>query len=244
MINLIKKIIEFFLLFCLKFNYFIYGKLAFISPKSSTLLKQYLLTDHQTRQWFISKCSMPLFRGLHPKNVFNYRSEFFIENVDENDIVIDVACGTGLILHKVSTKIKKGYGVEIDRSNLSICKTKHAAYNVEYIGEDIMNLNYDEFKKSTGYTTAIFSHILEHIENVPEFLKKVDARKILVCVPSQENWLAQLKIYLGLPYFLDDTHFREYSREMLAHELKQAGYSIKYIGFNPEGEIICRAEIK
>lgn len=244
MVNLLKRAIELFLFICLKVNYFIFGKLALISHRSNTLLKQYLLTDHQTRQWFIAKSAMPLFQGLHPKNVFNYRCEFFLENVDEDDVVIDIACGTGLILYKVSPRVKKAYGIEIDSNNLGICKSRHAAQNVEYLCDDILKINYKELKKITGYTVAIYSHILEHIENVPEFLKRIGAAKILVCVPSQENWLAQLKIYLELPYLLDDTHFREYSREMLSQELKQAGYSIKYMGFNPEGEIICRAEIR
>ncbi len=53
--------------------------------------------------------------GMHPKNVFNYRYEFFLENVEKNDVVIDIACGTGVILKKISGKIKKGYGIDLNQ---------------------------------------------------------------------------------------------------------------------------------
>lgn len=179
--------------------------------------------------------------GLHPKNVFNYRSEFFIDNVNRGDVVIDIACGTGLILKKISPKIKMGYGVDYSYDSIKTCIKKHSEKNLKYIHDDISKIDYKDFKKKTNYTTAIFSHILEHIENVPELLKKVSAKKILICVPSKENWKAQLLIDLDLPYFTDRTHFREYDRDTLKNELKDAGYKIQFIGFNPEGEIICKA---
>ncbi|GEM_PF-4725757 len=205
------------------------------------ILKNYLRYNERINRRIFKRFAIPLFGGLHPKNIFNFRSEFFMQNVDGNDAVIDVGCGTGLILSRIAPLIKKGYGIEMSKDCLEICNTRHSAENLKYINGDLLRIDYEALKKETGYTIAIFSHILEHIEDAPALLSKVDADKLLICVPSQENWHTQLLVYLGLPCFSDDTHFREYTREMLKEELALTAYHIDFIGFNAEGEIICKA---
>jgi hypothetical protein len=76
---------------------------------------------------------------------------------------------------------------------------------------------------------------------VPSLLKKVGAKELLICVPSQENWYRQTLKHLGLRYTTDPTHFREYTRAELKEELARAGYDVTTMGFNAEGEIICSA---
>ena len=207
----------------------------------TAIFKRYLKFHRWFHPRMFAKFCEPLFEGLHPSNVFHYRSEFFIENVCPSDIVIDIACGTGRMMHELSPYIKKGYGIEIDRKNMDLCKSKHGNANIEYIEGDIFKLDYEEFKKNTGCNIAVLSHILEHIENVPSFLKELNAETLLICVPSQQNWFSQLLIHLELPYFTCNTHFREYTREMLQTELTTAAYRIDFMGFNSEGEIICKA---
>ena len=62
------------------------------------LLRYYLKYHERFHNKIISRLTVKIFDGLHPTNVFNFRNEFFLDNVDENDVVIDVACGTGLTL--------------------------------------------------------------------------------------------------------------------------------------------------
>ncbi len=207
----------------------------------TAILKCYLRFHRWFHPRMIAKFCEPLFDGLHPSNVFHYRSEFFIERVCSSDIVIDIACGTGRMMNELSPYIRKGYGIEIDRKNLDLCRSKHDNANIEYIEGDIFKLDYEEFKKNTGYNKAVLSHILEHIEDAPAFLRKLDAETLLICVPSQQNWFSQLLIHLGLPYFTCNTHFREYTREMLEDELKATSYQVDFMCFNSEGEIICSA---
>ncbi len=61
--------------------------------------------------------------------------------------------------------------------------------------------------------------------------------KVLVCVPSQENWRFQYKKSLGLDARTDPTHFREYTTQMLRDEAEKAGYRSTDCYFNSEGEI-------
>jgi 2-polyprenyl-3-methyl-5-hydroxy-6-metoxy-1,4-benzoquinol methylase len=208
-----------------------------------TIYKNYLRIHWWLHPRMTSKFCQPLFGGLSPSNVFHYRSEFFIGHVCSNDTVIDIACGTGKMLHSLSPHIKKGYGIEINKTNFSLCKNKHSADNIDYIEGDIFHIDYNTLKQKTGYTKAIFSHILEHVKDAPALLKAVNAETILICVPSQENWRSQLLIHLKLPY-IGSTHFREYTREMLNNELKAASYQVDFMGFNSEGEIICCATLK
>jgi SAM-dependent methyltransferase len=198
------------------------------------------------RRWldarFLDRALIRLFHGVHPKNIFNYRWEFFAENVGPEDIVIDAGCGTGLILSKIAGQIKKGYGLDCDQRLSEYWKAFPHGENVEPVLADLYSFDFTGFKRRTGYGVCIVSHVLEHIEDVPAFLKRINADRLLICVPSQENWRTQLLVHLGLPYKTDPTHFREYTRDMLRLELAAAGYRVVSMGFNAEGEITCRAE--
>ena len=208
------------------------------------ILSTYLKYHDFLHRMIIARCGAKVFNGLHPKNVLNFRSEYFIEQVRPQDVILDVACGTGLILKRVSPIIRYGIGIDYSEKNIALCKTIHAAENIEYIHEDIHTFDYIDLKKRTGYNTAIFSHILEHIKDVQSILQRVDANRLIICVPSQENWYTQLLIFFGLPYFKDATHYREYTRDMLRKEINSSGYDILSIGFNSEGEIVAVAEKK
>ncbi len=209
-----------------------------------SLLKAYLRLHEKIHPKTIGKFGPRMFEGLHPKNVFHFRSEFFIENVTREDVVVDIACGTGLILHNLARHIQKGFGIEYSPKNVKLCKLKHSKPNLEFIEGDLYHFDYAAFKARTHYTTAVLSHILEHVEKPTELLQKIAADKVLICVPSQENWYRQLLIHLKLPYKSDPSHYREYTRPMLRAELEAAGYQVAFIGFNSEGEIVCKATLK
>lgn len=218
-----------------------------MSMKDSIYLatfKLYWRVQRRVHPWVVARFCTPLFRGLHPCNVFNYNNEFFEDNVSREDVVLDIACGTGKLLHALAPKIARGMGVEINKANLSLCRTLHAADNITYLEQDLFKVDYRRLKAELKYTTATYSHILEHVEDVPELLPTVDAEKILVSVPSEENWSAQLAKHFHLPYKTDPSHFREYTRPRLAEDVERAGYRVEYMGFNPEGHINCRATKK
>ncbi len=240
--NLYTKVLEKLVYYNLKLQRFLFRKFfTKLGFKHTENLKQFLLTDNLIRETFIFKYGQRLFGGLHPKNVLNYRYPFFSENVGFDDVVLDVACGTGLILNKISPIIKRGIGLDYDQDNLEMFNAHHKKSNLEMRLADIYKIDYKKLQKETNYNVAIFSHFIEHVEDPISLLKNVDADTVLICVPSQEKWLAQLKKRLDIPFITDPTHFREYTRKMLLDELVSAGYAADFIGFNPEGEIIAKA---
>jgi SAM-dependent methyltransferase len=186
----------------------------------------------------IAHLAEPLFGGLHPSNVFHYRSEIFKRYVTQEDVLLDIACGTGRMLRELSPHIKAGFGIEISPKNLALCHGLNAVHNVTYVEADLFKVDYKEFLSRNGITTVICSHILEHIEDAPAFLRKVDAPRFLVCVPSQERWEFQIMSHLGL-LALGVGHFREYTPDMLAGELKEAGYLPDTIAYNSEGDLFA-----
>ncbi|HVO65023.1 MAG TPA: class I SAM-dependent methyltransferase [Syntrophales bacterium] len=214
-----------------------------MSQVAKLLLREYLRHIYRIDRKIITFLGTRIFDGLHPKNVLNYRYEFFLENVEPHDVLLDVGCGTGLILNKVAASIDKGIGIDLSSANIKLCHKLHKKHNLEFIQGDILQMDYQELRKSVTYNAAIYSHVLEHVQVPEKLMSRVRADKVLICVPSQENWQTQLLKHLDLPYFSDRTHFREYTREMLVQQLKAVGYRIHYIGFNNEGEIVCKATL-
>lgn len=206
------------------------------------LLRAYLILHGRFHGQIVARLQQPLDGGLHYTNKFNRRHEFFGERVVPTDIALDIACGTGTILKKIAHRIGRGYGIERDPGNLALSRAD-APINIEFIAADIFAFDYGAFVSEKGITVAVLSHILEHIEDVPGFLKTIKVPRLLICVPSEEHAFADLVKSLGIPYLTDHTHFREYTREQLRGHLAAAGYEAISMGFNQEGEIICEAHI-
>lgn len=213
-------------------------------PSNLRLLKRYLQFDHSTRRQTIARLAIPAFGGLHPKNIFNFRSEFFLKHVQADDVVLDVGCGSGKLLEILSGSIKLGIGIDWDAPSIEKVQAKKSHTNLDFIVGNILTYDFPALVRDRQIGIAVVSHVLEHIEHPIEFLHNLACPVLLICVPSQENWLAALKKHYGLPYFTDPTHFREYTRQELVEHLAGAGYSCDEIGFNGEGEIICRASKK
>lgn len=169
--------------------------------------------------------------GLHPKHrIMNYH-RFFVKNIIENDVVLDVGCGNGALAFDVAKKAKKVFGIDIDEGSIEIAKEKYRSDNVEYVvGDATKDLPLQK------YDVVILSNVLEHIENRIEFLSKVKglAPKILIRVPMiDRDWIVPYKKELGVEWRLDKTHFIEYTMESFKEELKKVGliineYSIQF----------------
>jgi SAM-dependent methyltransferase len=205
------------------------------------ILKFFARWNWPFHEWFLDRLSIRAFGGLHPKNIYNFRADFFKENLSQEDVVLDIACGTGRLLKIVAPQIKFGLGLDYSEQNIVLCQ-KEKTENISFLKGDILQFDYAKLIKEHHFTTAILSHILEHLEKPVPFLRQLSIKKLLICVPSQENWRAQLKKNLGVFYFSDKTHFREYTRAMLQEELQSAGYKVHWLGFNSEGEINAIAE--
>ncbi|PCJ21371.1 MAG: hypothetical protein COB02_01935 [Candidatus Cloacimonadota bacterium] len=186
--------------------------------------------------------------GTHPKHKIIKYKEWFVDQINENDSVLDVGCNTGLLAQQLSKKAKFVYGIEIQENLIKKAKKSINEKNIEFICADATTYNFDKML----INCVTLSNVLEHIEFRVDFLKKViknikwldkSNRKFYIRVPIIEReWIAVYKKQMGLDYRLDPTHYTEYTVTEFYEEMKEAGIEV----LNHEirfGEIfsVCRA---
>ncbi len=171
-----------------------------------------------------------LYDGLHPKHLYFTRHQWVEQFIDKQDIILDIASGNGCCAFNLSRKCKKVIAVDLQAPLNQFTKES----NLEFIQEDILKI-VPEIK---NYTFAVAFHILEHLDDPVEFLKKVTAKKIAVMVPHEENWLVSVKKDMGLNWRGDSTHKRLYNRDLLKKHLIEAGYgNIELLEFDGDNGI-------
>jgi SAM-dependent methyltransferase len=164
-------------------------------------------------------------KNIHPKHKIMKYYKFFQKNVSQNDFVLDVGCGNGLVSYEVSKKAKKVIGIDIENNNIKRAKNNCRRDNLDFIIGDATK--YD-FKNKVD--VIILSNVLEHIENRVELLKKLEkiSSKFLIRVPLiTRSWVEMYKKIKGFDYKLDDTHFIEYEEKEFREELKKVGLKIE-----------------
>ena len=95
----------------------------------------------------------------------NYH-KFFVDNIDENDLVLDIGCGNGALSYDIAKKAKKVVGIDLNEKNISFAKERYSKENIEW-GDALKDLPDERFD------VIIMSNVLEHIENRVEFLRRL-----------------------------------------------------------------------
>ena len=187
--------------------------------------------------------------GVHPKHRIMRYKEWFLDNINKDDVVLDVGCNTGMMPKVMSQKAAFVYGIEIDPKRIAEAKTKRQKDNIEFICADATAYDYTKCRPISCVT---LSNVLEHIEHRFDFLKKLIKqvpwqdeanKKRLIRVPMiDRDWITVYKKELGIDYRLDSTHYTEYTYAQFEQELKDAGVQVLFhlVRF---GEIyaVCKA---
>jgi len=162
--------------------------------------------------------------GLHPKHRLMKYHQFFVDNIEPGETILDIGCGNGALAHDVAKKAEKVVGIDLNPNNIKLATAKYSAPNIEYIiGDATTDLPDQKFN------TIILSNVLEHIKDRAEFLNKIKklAPKLLIRVPMiDREWLALYKKEMGVEWRLDQTHYTEYTLEAFKEEIHKAGLKI------------------
>jgi len=169
--------------------------------------------------------------GTHPKHRITGYHRFFVENTDENDIVLDIGCGKGDVAFDLAKKARKVTGIDISGENIASSRKKYQSDNLEFILGDATR--YD-FKNK--FDVIVLSNVLEHIEDRISFLRKISGLSpvLLIRVPLiTRDWISVFKKENNLEYRLSKDHFIEYTEENFHDEMAQAGLTIEkyYVKF-------------
>ena len=214
------------------------------------LLIKPILKLHGICYKLIGNMAIQLNDGVHPKHRIMQYKEWFLDNIKDDYVVLDVGCNTGMMPKVMSKKAKFVYGIEIEKKHIEVAQDLRKKDNVEYICADATTYDYSECMPIDIVT---LSNVLEHIEHRVDFLKKlikqitwknIDNKQLLIRVPMiDREWIAIYKKELGVDYRLDATHFTEYTFQSFSKEMTQSGVMIlnHHVVF---GEIYAVCKVK
>jgi len=146
------------------------------------------------------------------------------DSITPGSRVLDVGCSTG---HWSVLASKFGARVTgIDSNAKSISEAARVNSDIAFV-----NLTVEEYllENSETFDFAIMTHIIEHLEEPEAILEILKGRvnRLLIEVPDVESSpLNFARITLGLPFYTDADHVREYSSESLEYLLSKTGWKI------------------
>ena len=179
--------------------------------------------------------------GIHPKHIITDFHDFYVSNVDSNDVVLDIGCAYGTISKKLSSKVKSILSIDIREDAIILAKKNNSNPKIDY-----KNIDFFELDEDLKFDVIILSNVLEHIEHRHEFLVKclIHAPKLLIRVPAFErDWLIPYKKSLGLEWRLHSDHFIEHKDSQLRDEIISAGWEISHLSCK-WGNYNCIAEYR
>ncbi|MGQ4876411.1 MAG: class I SAM-dependent methyltransferase [Promethearchaeia archaeon] len=172
----------------------------------------------------IGRLATKLNNGIHPKHRIMRYHEFFLNNIDQNSIILDIGCGIGSLAYDLSKKAKKVIAIDKDPLIIKEAKKRYKSDNLKFIIADVTKYKFNE-----KYDYIILSNVLEHIKDRESFLLKIKslADTFLIRVPLiDRSWLPLYFKELGFEYRLDNSHYIEYTLESFKKEMTSAGLNI------------------
>lgn len=153
---------------------------------------------------------------LHKKNRYTFASYY----INEDDNILDIACGDGLGCEIMSKIAKNGKIIGVDlQDSQEFKRIENANLNIKFIVTDATQLELDQkFEKIVCFET------IEHLERQQDFLLSLkdllyDDGLLILSVPRGMN-----SIYLKLP--LNPYHIKEPTANELIELLSNCGFII------------------
>lgn len=170
--------------------------------------------------------------GIHIKHdVMDGIHSFFYERIPSGARVLDVGCGRGVLAYDIVNHTDASVvAVDVNREHLEFARQRfqHSRLRFELcdVTKDVLPMQQVD--------VVVLSSILEHLPNRIELLQTLAQKSrsslFLIRVPTFERHLfAALKRRLGLFAYTDPTHVLEYSPDLFANEMEQAGLGIRYL---------------
>ena len=169
-----------------------------------------------------------------------------LKYIKENQKILDIGCGTGLLDKEIKKKNNIVYGIDISKERLKIAKKRLD----RVFRQDVNQINIPSHK----FDVLIFADILEHLENPllllrtsKKYLKKDGY--IIVSIPNVVVWNIRLKFLFGSFTYkesgtLDKSHLRFFTKKTALELVNNAGYKIKKVDTTPNMSRVLVNSIK
>jgi len=164
-------------------------------------------------------------------------------DMTEDDIVLDLCCGNGLITHRVSRHCDKIVGVDFSERLIEIAQEHHGAANICYVHSSVLTLTPKMFAGTGRFTKVYMYEGLQHFNEdevllVLRVLQQVTlegAPVYLGSVPDKDRiWLFYNTPVRRNTYFRRKSEGREaigtwWDREVLRDIAKEEKYHCEFI---------------
>ena len=133
-----------------------------------------------------------------------------IEHSEKN--ALDIGCGDGLLVFKMSERLKRAVGLDISPDGIESGQEKlneNKAINAEIYCSDLLEYVAKNKNDKFNYITCI--DVIEHINDDKKFISEIASSNI---------FLEDTKIFIGTPLFIKRSlvskyHYREYTLKQI-----------------------------
>lgn len=130
-----------------------------------------------------------------------------LDNINDNDIVLDAACGSGFGSAILSQKARLVYGVDISKEAIRYARIKYKSKKIKYVYGDVKHLKF----KDGIFDVAVGIETLEHLDQVELYLKELkrvtrETGKIIISTPMKKSNVLQT------PYHIHEYEYEEFKK--------------------------------
>lgn len=165
----------------------------------------------------------------------HYQRYHFVENyINQNDDVLDIACGVGYGSAQIAQKAKSVLGVDINQPSIDFANKIFAKENLSYKCANAIEVSFDKkFDKVISFET------IEHIKEDKLFISKIinnlkDDGEFICSVPNQTIFPYNPSV---VPF-----HVRHYTTEDITNLLESCGLKVieYYYQYKNMGEKVLK----
>ncbi len=156
--------------------------------------------------------------------------------VQDQDVVLDIACGFGYGALELSKKAKMVVGVDSDYDSVAESNKKYEHFGLYFINGTAENLPFD----NGVFDKVVCIETIEHIEKVESFLESANkllksGGLLIVSTPHANNTLSRD----GVPF--SEFHIREFKPDEIENLLSQYGFKLHktYGQYIILGSVMC-----
>lgn len=168
---------------------------------------------------------------IHPKHLIKIEPPWYLADINQQDVVLDIGCHNGQHTLKTAIKCKKIIGLDYDRKQLIIAKNSARDKKITNVVFRLFNLEQKLKFKDQSFDKILCLDVLEHIVRRNQLLAEI--RRLLkpwglafITIPNINTSWKQLQKKVGLNPFADPDHKIEYSLAEVKNIFKSAGFDI------------------
>lgn len=128
-----------------------------------------------------------LFEKIYNGKCFKGIAQEIKNHVNENDVVLECACGTGLLTYPLAEKCKKIFATDFSEGMLRQCKKKTKKFqNIIFEKQSILELPYDDDSFDLVVAANVI-HLLDQPEKALSEMKRVCKKNGKIVIPTYVN---------------------------------------------------------